>query len=61
MTMGNHVTELHKAWSREMLIGDDGKMLHNVDVALLVAHLLADREALRNALLDLEDLRVANG
>ncbi len=59
--MGNHVTELHTAWANEMLIGADGKMLHPDDVALLVAHLLADREALRNALLDFEDSRVAHG
>jgi hypothetical protein len=44
-----------------MLIDTDGKVLTHDDVALLVANLLADREALRNDLLDSEDSRVAHG
>lgn len=59
--MENHVTELHKAWAHSMLTGTDGKMLHPVDITLLVARLLADAEVMRNDLLDLEDLRVAHG
>ena len=59
--MDNHVTELHTAWAHSMLIHTDGKVLTHDDVALLVANLLADREALRNNLLDSEDSRVAHG
>jgi hypothetical protein len=61
MTMDNHVTELHKAWAHAMLTDVDGKMLHPVDVALLVARLLADAEVMKNHILDLEDSRVAHG
>lgn len=56
-----HVTEEHKMQAQAMLKDVDGKMLHPVDVALLVARLIADAESMRNELFDIHPSRGLTG